>query len=320
MSRTVAVTGVTGFIGTHLARRLRENGWTVIGVVRPGSTRPTAAGIVTRSARLVAGELLPVFEGAETVVHLAGVTRANSEGAYRTVNVEAAGEVALSASRVGARLVHVSSQAAAGCGTLSHPRKEHDAPSPLTAYGRSKLEGENRVRAVPDLGWTILRPVAVYGPGDRGFLPLFRLARIGCFPRITSGGAAFSLIHVDDVTGAIEVAMSNPAALHETFFIGHEKPTTGEEFATALAEAMGRRYRPLTLPRWSLRALASVGELSGRCGWPLAFDRSRLAELTGDGFVCSVEKAARAINFRAGIDLAPGLTSTAAWYAEHGWV
>ena len=320
MSRSVVVTGATGFIGGHLVARLRENGWTVTGVSRPETRGQLPPGIAVGHARLVADELVPIFQGADAVVHLAGVTRAGSERHYHLVNADCTHEVALAARRADVRLVHVSSQAAAGCGTLLAPRLETDQPAPLTAYGRSKLAGEAAVRRVAGLDWMILRPVAVYGPGDRAFLPLFRLACRGVFPHVRNQITAYSLIHVQDVASAIELALSNSTERHEVFFIGHERPATEKTVAMALAQVAGRRYRPLAVPRSCLWALAELGELSGRWGRRPSLDRSRLSELTSEGFVCSVEKAARKLEFRAEIELRPGLASTAAWYREKGWL
>src|SRR4029453_9712877 len=96
----------------------------------------------------------------------------------------------------GARLVHVSSLAAAGPAPASGPRAELDPPRPITAYGRSKLEGEHAVAGVAGLRWTILRPGVVYGPGDRAMRPLFRYAERGVLPLVGNDRAAYTFVFI----------------------------------------------------------------------------------------------------------------------------
>ena len=167
MSTRVALTGATGFIGRYLGAHLQRHGWTVRGIVRPESRRAVPEGIELIRAPLSTPELGRVCAGVAIIVHLAGVTRAASNPIYRAVNVEGTRAVAEAARQVGARLVYVSSQAAAGPGTPLRPRREEDAPHPVTAYGASKLAGEEAVREAADLPWSILRPVFLLGLGLR---------------------------------------------------------------------------------------------------------------------------------------------------------
>ena len=166
----VAVTGATVFIGYRLAARLVRHGASVRGLVRLENTRCLPDGVTRFVTALDTRALATALAGVDTVVHLAGVTRARTISELTAVNVGLTRRVAAAACERDAHLVHVSSQAAAGIGTLERPATEQDAPAPITPYGTSKLRGEDVVRGMPSLRWTILRPAAVYGPSDRAFL------------------------------------------------------------------------------------------------------------------------------------------------------
>ena len=318
--RQIAVTGATGFIGYRLAARLARQGQSVRGLVRPGSTRALPDGVTRVVTSLETRALATALTGVDTVVHLAGITRARTVQEFRAVNVDATRQVAEAARECGALLVHVSSQAAAGVGTAARPTTEQDRPAPITPYGASKLAGEDIVRDIPSLRWTILRPASVYGPGDRAFLTLFRLAARGVFPILGSGGSAYTLIHVDDIVRAIEIAAGTETAGGETFFVGHPEPVTADDLRAALGAAAGSAPRTLRLPSPLTWIVAGVGELGRRLGWPAVLDLTRRRELTAPGFVCNVDKARDRLGFEARIGLTEGFAATARWYRQQGWL
>ncbi len=169
------------------------------------------------------------------------------DAVYAAVNVEGTRAVAQAAAAAGARLVHVSSLAAAGPASAAAPRSEDDAPSPLTPYGRSKLDGERLVTAMHGLRWTILRPGVVYGPGDRALLPLFKCARLGLLPLVGRRDAAYTFVHVHDVVRTIAAALDDAAANGEIVFVGHPRPATAREVLEAIRLAVGRPA--LVIPR-----------------------------------------------------------------------
>jgi nucleoside-diphosphate-sugar epimerase len=312
------VTGATGFIGWHLCERLRDAGWSVRAVVRPGTAKPVPPGVERHESALVASQLGSAFDSTAVVVHVAGTIWAPNEATFFRVNAGATREVAQAASQAGARLVYVSSQAAAGPSGPDTLRRETDVPQPCSAYGRSKLAGELAIRQVHDLRWTILRPVAVYGPMDRNFLAVFRLARAGIFPVPSSLATPYMLIHVSDLVAAIECAIGSAAAVHETMFIGHPSVHSTESFLEAVAAAVGRPCRPFVMPRLLLRALAAAGTVAMHLGRPPVLDHSRLRELTAGRFICDVGRARAVLGFEAAIDLPEGFARTAAWYREQG--
>jgi nucleoside-diphosphate-sugar epimerase len=320
MSRRAIVTGATGFIGWHLCERLRTSGWDVCAIVRRSSRRPVPPGVDRVTADLRVDELSPVVKPADVVFHLAGVTRARNDREFFAVNGDATREVALATRRAGAKLVYVSSQAAAGPGTPEAPCLETDPPQPCCAYGVSKLAGETAIKEIADLRWTILRPVAVYGPRDTDFLSLFRLAGAGLFPVVGNPVAAFMFVFIDDATAAIESAAVSGAANGGTFFVSHPVPRTFGEVAGILAASVGRSGKPFFVPRLLFRCLAEVGEFGGVVGRPGLLNRSRFREMTARGFVCSVDRARALLGFQAETDLPEGFVRTAAWYRANGWL
>jgi nucleoside-diphosphate-sugar epimerase len=321
MSGRVAVTGANGFIGQTVVRHFRDAGWQVRALVRPGRRCAVPDGVELVAVRFTASELARAVERADVIVHTAGRTRAATARQFHDANVEVTREVARAAVETGARLVHISSQAAAGPGTPAQPRLEDDPPSPLTAYGRSKLAGEEVVRASRGLRWTILRPGPVYGPADRAALPLFRLARRGIALEVPRDPApAYTFVHVDDLARGIVAAATSSAAERHVFSLGHPESVTARTLSDTLARVLGRPARRVRIPYALLFVAAVAGDAAALCRSPLAIDRARLTELMAPGWVFSVEKARERLGFSARIDLLEGFASTAAWYTRQGWL
>ena len=318
--RSVSITGATGFIGWSLAERFSDLGWEVRGLVRPGSARPLPPGVTRIEAALDPDALRALAEGADVLVHGAAVTRAPRASVFDAVNVEGTRAVVEAANRAGCRLLLVSSQAAAGTGRPDRPTREDDEPKPVNAYGRSKLAAETVVRTAAAVPWTIARPSSVYGPRDRAFLPLFKLASRGISLMAAEASTCVTLIYVDDLLDGLTSAATSERSVGETIFLGHADPSAVSDLMRTFAAVCGRKYRPLHVPRMALRAAALAGELWWQTGREPVIDRARLAELTAEGFVCSVARAQELLGFSARVPLAEGAQRTARWYREQGWI
>ncbi len=346
-SRSVSITGATGFIGWHLAEAFRDAGWVVRAIVRPGNTKPIPGGIDSIKAALGPGKaprhgreaneanaaegkqgqeeqerraLARAVDGCDVVVHAAGLTRARRASAFDAVNVSGTRAIVDAANASGVRLVAISSQAAIGPGGAGCPSREDDAPRPLTPYGRSKLAAETVVRSSARVPWTIVRPSSVYGPRDRQFLPVFRFASRGLFLQATDPATPFTFIYIDDLTRGVVLAAGDDRAADRTVFLGHPDPLTADVLLKQLATVFGRRYRPRRVPRLALRAAALAGECSWLLGLEPMLDRARLAELDAEGFVCAVDRARDLLGFTAAVPLQEGVERTARWYRNQGWV
>ena len=319
-SRSVSLTGATGFLGWHLAAAFRERGWRVRAIVRPNHAKPLPPGVEPRPAALHPAALGPAIAGTDVFVHAAALTHAGNEDVMRAVNVDGTRAIVDAANDAGTRLIFISSQAAIGTGTPDRPSRENDAPRPLNAYGRSKRDAEQHLRAHARVPWTILRPSAIYGPRDRQFLPLFRLALRGWFLLATRPDMAFTLIYAEDVARAVVMAADAPRVAGESLFLGHPDPQTTEALLKQLATLAGRRYTPTRVPRVAVRALAGAGDVAWRFGVAPLIDASRLAELEAEGFVCSCDRARDVLGFTADTAFPDGLARTLRWYREQAWL
>jgi dihydroflavonol-4-reductase len=319
-SRSVSITGATGFVGWHVAEAFREHGWEVRAIVRPGSRKPLPAGVRPIESGLDAPSLARAVQGSDALVHCAGLIRAPTDAAFAAVNVEGTRSAVAAANASAARFCLISSLAAGGTGTPARPRRETDPSQPVNAYGRSKVAAEAAVRAECRTPWTILRPCAVYGPRDRGFLPLFQFAKRGLFLLPTAAEMPFTLIEGRELARAVVSSVESERAAGETMFVGHPQPRTSADIQRAIAAAVGTTYRPRAVPRMVFRAVAMLGDLAWSVGAQLPVDRSRYAEFTAEGFVCSVERAREVMNFTATIGLEEGMSQTAAWYRSAGWL
>lgn len=304
MTRRIAVTGASGFIGRHLVEHLGARGTDVVAVRRPFQI----------------DTLREALRGADAVVHLAGVVSAVHERDYVSANVDGTRAVAEAARAAGVPMIHVSSLAAAGPASPRDPRSEDDVPAPINAYGRSKLAGERVVAAADGLRWTILRPGVVYGPRDRALLPVFRLAGRGILPLVGRTDAAYTFIHVADLVRVITAAADRPAE-RDILFVGHPVPVTTRDLLEGVRAASSVRGRIVRIPLAITRLAAFGGDAIGILfGKRALINSRRYAELASEGFVCRVDRLRDRLGIVAEIGLKEGLADACAWYRREGWL
>ena len=178
----ILLTGASGFVGSHILDSLRRRGLPTVLLLRPTSNKRFISEHLTdvelRSGSIDDLESLrKAMDGITHVIHCAGATKAaNAAGFYAVNQIGTRNVVSAVNERTGQvqRLVHVSSQAAAGPASQENPAREEDAPHPVSEYGKSKLAGEEEVKNHCRVEHVILRPPAVYGPRDVEILCLFQ--------------------------------------------------------------------------------------------------------------------------------------------------
>ena len=304
----VAVTGASGFIGSHLVAALSERGDVPVPVARP----------------FLADTLATTLRGADAVVHLAGIVSAVRREDFFGANVGGTTAVAQAAHAAGVPLVHVSSLAAAGPAPASAPRSEDDESRPITAYGESKLEGELAVRSIAGLNWIVLRPGVVYGPGDRALLPLFRYARLGVLPLVGDDRTAYTFIFIDDAIRAILAAIDDVRRDPQgkgTVFLGHRQPVDARRLLETIRATLGSSARLIRVPQALTRIAAAAGDVAGAItGRPATINSRRYIEIYSPGFVCRVDRLRDRLGVEATVGIDDGLRRTASWYRDQGWI
>lgn len=321
------VTGGTGFVGSHVVEALAERGHAVRCLVRSldrpgwlaGLDVETTEGDCTRPETLWAA-----LRGVDRVIHVAGVTFAPTRSAFFRVNAEGTRhlvDACLAAGHI-ERFVLVSSQAAAGPGSRGRPVRETDPPRPLTAYGESKLAAERYCLDAADrLPVRILRPAAVYGPRDRAFLPVFRLARRGILLELGLGERMVSLCFVGDLARAIVVATDSHLDSGSVYFVADSEPYAWEFVETRLCSHWDVTGRRIVIPGIVLKTAGVVGQAYGALtGKSIPINRDRAAELLEKHWVCDSTAAQRDLGFPPGINLENGLQKAVRWYEQNNWL
>lgn len=325
----VLLTGASGFVGSHVADLLVTRNIPAAALLRPRASRAFLAGALPRleirpGSLDDPSSLEQALADITHVIHCAGATKALDEAGFFAVNAAGTRHLVDAVNRRGPgiqRLILVSSLAAAGPGTAVRPRREADAPSPVSVYGRSKLAGEEVVRSGCRSSWTILRPPAVYGPRDAEFLRLFRAARNHLRPRFGGGRQELSLVHVADLAAVILDSLALPAAHQGTFFVGSPEIVTARSLAEQVSAAIGTWSIPLPLPRATLWAACHWAEFVSRVSRrPNVLSAQKYPELTTPGWVCSVEDLHRRLGLSCPTRLSAGLAATRDWYHRHDWL
>jgi nucleoside-diphosphate-sugar epimerase len=321
------VTGASGFVGSHVVDELLRRGARVRCLLRPSSTLRWLEG---KPVELVfvsledAAALQAAVAGAVWIVHAGGLISARHASEFHAVNVgvtERMLRAALSAGPGLRRFLYVSSLAASGPSRDGMPVTEAHPPRPVSAYGESKLRGEELVHQLRDrLPVCCVRPPAVYGPRDEVTLKIFRALRWHVRPEVRARGR-FSMIYVEDLARAIALALEDDGAVGEIFFASEPDVCDFERLGLQLQEAMGTWAVPLRLPGWLLTTGALAGEAWGAITrTPPFLSRAKLQEIGAGDWLCSSAKIRSRLGWTPSVPMEEGLKRSVAWYREAGWV
>jgi nucleoside-diphosphate-sugar epimerase len=321
----VLLTGASGFIGGRLRSALVEGRCDVVSVRRRGSP-PAAAGRSVEADYAKVADLQRIIanEQPDYILHAAGVTKGTTYGDFRDGNVMPTRNLLAAARREHPgleRFVLVSSLAAYGPSATSAPQRESNPPRPIEHYGESKLEAERLLEDESDgVRWTIVRPCAVYGPGDVDHFALFQSATLGVNLFYGNRDHHVSWIYVDDcVRGILEAARSD-RTVGEGYFLTHDPPSTWDDFQSEVVRAVGKPVRTLDLPEQAAWVAALAGEVASRID-----DKPRLLNLqkarlgAQQAITCSGDAARKDFGFNANVGLSDGIPLTHAWYRDNDW-
>lgn len=307
---TVLVTGASGFVGRALTTRLLAEGRAVRVAAREAGkfNAPTVvvgdlAGDVDWSAAVA---------GIDTVLHLAGRAHilgreARADSSFLHVNVDATKSLVQASAAAGVRrLVFLSSAKVMGDESGAQPFRESDTPHPVGPYATSKLLGEQAAtQAARDtlLSVIVLRSPLVYGPGVRAnFLALLRAVDRGYPLPFASVMNARSMIAIDNLVDALLACADSPAASSDVYFAKDGEDLSTPDLVRAMAVALGRKARLVSIPPAMLRLgarLVGREEMISRLIGSFAIDATRIEQRLG---------------WRPTVSSAEAIDATARWY------
>ncbi|MCD4651420.1 MAG: NAD(P)-dependent oxidoreductase, partial [Candidatus Cloacimonetes bacterium] len=216
------------------------------------------------------------------------------------------------------RLVLISNQSAAGPSKTNVAKTEDEKETPVSAYGKMKLEMEQIVRSESRHPWTIIRPAALYGSGDKHFLHYFRMMYKGiCVSFGTE--KRFCLTYIKELARSVESAINNPAASNEVFNTALGESFSQSELFNRLSAALGKPYIGITLPQEAIRVVSFAEKLitllSGN-----RYSKANLKDFESNNWRVNTEKAERVLGFRNQSNISRTLLLTYRWYLKHHWL
>lgn len=308
-----AVTGATGFIGRRLVPALHAGGWRVRLLMRRDPTIPEWRGV---HPQIVAGGLAEtaalerLVRGADAIIHVAGLIKAARREQFYSVNRDGA-----------AALARIAQQQAPHAHLLMLSTLAAREPS-LSDYAASKRAGEEAVREIAGEHATIVRPTAVYGPGDRETLAFFQLARFKRIPLLGARDSRATLIHVDDLVDLlVRLASERPTGAVLTACDARASGYSWSEVFTTAARAVGNREpRAFHAPAALLRGVAFMGDIGRVLGTANMLNSQKLRELRHPDWSVPETEIARAPGWSPRFTLEAGFIDAVDWYRNAGWL
>ena len=297
----VLLTGATGFIGQRLQKALLADGTGVLAVIRPSSRHKNL--LLDGTDRLLADlddstRLLPAIAEASAVIYCAGSVRGRQLEDFATANIAGVRAIvdAMNQAGAGIPLLLISSLAA------SRPH--------VSDYANSKYLGEQEVKDHASFPWTIFRPPAVYGPGDKEMLPVLKLARKGLVAPPGPKDQRLSFIHVDDLASATLAWLKSwKKCDHKVFTLddGHSGGYDWHEIAETVSPGS---YRRVNIPNWILFGAGHINlAISRLLGYAPMLTPGKARELTQADWVCNNRDLSAASGWSPEIDLEKGVST-----------
>jgi len=313
VARLAAVTGATGFLGGYIVEALIAAGWRVRILARQARNYPQLAG---QDFETVLGDLADrpaldrLVDGADAVIHAAGLIKAADAATFRAVNVGGTANLiaAVNDCPTPKHLILVSSMVA------REPR--------LSAYAETKRESETALSALRRGGWTVVRPCAVYGPWDRETLAIFQSAARGIFPLAGPRRGRVALIHASDAARAVANLCDREGAGRVFELTDRRVEGYGwNEIAAAAQQAAGNRVLKLPLPAIAVRAMAAVNMAAARLiGRIPILTPGKAREILHADWGSAAERQPPPDLWQPRIGIEEGFRDTVTWYRNRDWL
>lgn len=320
----VLVTGGTGFIGSHLAKRLYHQGYEVT-VFAQHATTPwynLPEGIKVYVVDLADKNLLRAgcTTGFDYVYHLA-VAR-DSVGRDRCYKTNVLGtrnllEILVEKNVKLKKFIYISSLGAAGFSRDGSPKRETDPMEPVSFYGQTKMMAEKEVMNFRGkFPFIILRPPKVYGPGDKKVLFHFKLVKYGIVPDIGLKTRFMSLCYVEDFVNALILAAESKIT-DNVYFVSDGNSYSWETFYETIAQVLGRKMRRLVIPPCLISTALYLSKIIIKLPLlPFTIEPTTLLELGSKYWTCCPEKFFKEFSFKPQADIENGFKKTADWFIE----
>ncbi|HEX5716524.1 MAG TPA: NAD-dependent epimerase/dehydratase family protein [Thermoanaerobaculia bacterium] len=323
----VLVTGGTGFTGKALVRRLIEMGHQVVALDYKEGLKTQE--IRDWGAEVILGSVTDMdvvrrsVEGAEVVHHVAAAFREMDvpERHYYEVNVEGTRNVLQAALDAGVRKVIYCSTCGVH-GNVDHPPAGEDAPiRPADYYQRTKWEAEPVAREFFERGLrtTILRPAAIYGPGDpERFYLIFKRVAGGTFPMFGNGRTLYHPLYIDNLVDAFILAMEDGRGDGEAYLIADEQYIEIEDLVRRVARSLGTDVK---IPHYPVWPVVVAGHIVEKACKPFGINPPifpRRVDWYRQNRAFRIDKARKDLGYQPGVGIDEGLRRTAEWYRREG--
>jgi nucleoside-diphosphate-sugar epimerase len=325
----VLITGGTGFTGKALVKRLIDKGHQVVAMdykegIKTEEIRDWGAEVVIGSVtdRDIVDRTV---KGVDVVHHLAAAFRELDvpDDYYEEVNVQGTVNVLEAAKREKVkRFIYCSTCGVHG--NVDNPPAAETAPiKPADYYQRTKYAAEPLVLAEhgADFSTLVVRPAAIYGPGDpERFGMIFRRVNKGVFPIFGDGKALYHPLYIDNFVDVLEKVLQPGVGDGGVYLIADEEYVEIEELVKRVARAMGREVR---LPHYPFLPLSVAGHLLERVCKPFKVTPPifpRRVDWYRQNRAFDIGKAKKELGYKPGVGLDEGLRRTAEWYTSEGYL
>jgi nucleoside-diphosphate-sugar epimerase len=325
----ILVTGGTGFTGKALVKRLLDEGHAVVALdykegLKTKELEQWGATVVIGS---VTDEAIVnrCMSGIEVVHHLAAAFRELDvpDSYYEDVNVNGTRIVLEAALRAGVKkLIYCSTCGVHG--NIDHPPGDENAPiKPADYYQRTKYEAEPLVLSYFEKGMktVILRPAAIYGPGDpERFQMIFKRVAKGVFPIFGNGRTLYHPLYIDNLVDAFVLAMEAGKGNGQAYLIADEEYLEIEELVDKVADALGVTVRTPRFPIWPLIIAGHVCEKVCRPFKVTPPIFPRRVDWYRQNRAFKIDKAKQDLGYQPKVGIDQGLRRTAEWYKREGYL
>ncbi len=324
--KKIVITGANGFVGSALAKKLLINGNEITCLVRAGSNIDLIEN--KNDIRYIdynnSDEIIEAVRDKDILIHNAALTRARNWKIFKEINIKLTETLVNICNNSSIKqFIFISSQAVAGPAlNKSSGKKEKDNSNPVTMYGKSKLIAENIIRKNAKIPWTIIRPVSVYGAGDKDFLKLFRLVKNHFVLLNSFRTKYYNLIHIDELIDLIVRTIKNEKAYNEIFFAANPRIIKNNELHKLIGKALNSKTLTIRIPEFLLYPIASFLEFISKlfkCKFPL-LNKDKVKEFKEDYWIVDTSKSKNKLNIEFNDEYLINFKKTYQWYKDKGWL